>query len=431
MDMKKIILFLMMLLWGQGAFALSVIRDSEIESTLTNYVRQIFKAVNLPPENAEIILINDPSINAFVAGGQTIFVHTGLITSAKSADDLVFVLSHETGHIVGGHITRGLAAMEKAQTTALISTLMGGLLAVVAGRPDAGIAVMLGSQSSAMGSFAGYRQTEESSADRVAVDVVNKLGYSMQGFTNVMKEIQAQERLNADEFQNYMRTHPMTGDRRQNLQRFVDKAGPVKNDKNFTRIKAKLAGFLWEPKLVRLKYAGESADDIYARAIADYRDHKTDKALSALESLLKTEPDNGYLYELKGQFEFESGRLSSAIKDYEKAVELLPDAALIRISLAQSLLERGAKGDAKTALDHLNHATLTEADSPLVWQLMARAYAKMKQPAFADCAMAEFYLTTDKKDRAIQMAERALKKLPENSACSMRMHDILDKKEKD
>ena len=427
--MKKIILLVLLLLWGQSALALSVIRDSEIESTLTNYVRQIFQAVHLPPENAEIILINDPSINAFVAGGQTIFVHTGLITSAKSADDLVFVLSLETGHIVGGHITRGMLAMEKAQTTALISTLMGGLLAVVAGRPDAGIAVMLGSQSSAMGTFAGYRQTEESSADRVAVDVVGKLGYSMQGFTNVMKEIQAQERLNADENQNYLRTHPMTQDRRQNLQRFVDMAGPVHNDKKFSRIKAKLSGFLWEPKQVRQEYADNSSDALYARAIADYRDHKTNQALSALEKLIQDEPDNGYLYELKGQFEFETGRLSAAIKDYKKALDLLPDAALIRISLAQSLLERGQKGDAEIALDNLNHATLTENDSPLVWQLMAKAYDRLKQPAFATCAMAEFYLTTNKKTQAIQMAKKALKDLPKNSSCTLRMHDILDQRE--
>ena len=427
--MKKLLLFLVVLLWGYSACALSVIRDSEIENTLTNYVRQIFKVVHLPPENAEIVLINDPSINAFVVGGQTIFVHTGLITSAKSADDLVFVLSHETGHIVGGHITRGMAAMEKAQTTALISTLMGGLLAVVAGRPDAGIAVMLGSQSSAMGSFVGYRQTEESSADRIAVDVVGKLGYSMQGFINVMKEIQAQERLNADEFQNYMRTHPMTQDRRQNLQRFVDKAGPVKNDKNFSRIKAKLSGFLLDPKQVRQKYTGQTSDDIYARAIADYRDHKAEKALSALQELLKIEFNNGYLYELKGQFEFETGQLDRAVKDYKRAVELLPDADLIRISYAQSLLERGQKGDAEIALDNLNHATLTEADSPLVWQLMAKAYDRLKQPSFANCAMAEFYLTTNKKPQALQMAEKALKDLPENSPCATRMHDILDRKE--
>ena len=429
MGMKKILLLFTLLVWAHGVWAMSVIRDSEIEEVLTGYAQKIFGAVALPPENAEIVLINDPSINAFVAGGQTIFVHTGLITSAKSADDLVFVLSHETGHIVGGHITRGIAAMEKAQATALISTLMGGLLAVAAGRPDAGIAVMLGSQTSAMGSFAAYRQTEESSADRVAVDVMKKLGYSMQGFTNVMQEIQAQERLNAGEFQNYMRTHPMTGDRRQNLKRFTKGAGPVHQDKNFGRIKAKLAGFLWDLKQVRLKYNGNSADDIYARAIADYRDHKTEKALTALEKLIHSEPNNGYLYELKGQFEFETGRLDAAVRDYEKAVELLPEAALIRISLAQSLLERGKSGDAQKALDHLNHATLMEADSPLVWQLMAKAYDRLKKPDFANCAMAEFYLTSNKKDLAKKMAQKALDKLPEESSCATRMHDILDKKE--
>ena len=427
--MRKIILFLYILLYWQNAFALSVIRDSEIENTLTGYVRQIFKSVNLPPENAEIVLINDPSINAFVAGGQTIFIHTGLVTTAKNVDDLFFVLSHETGHIVGGHITRGLIAMEKAKTTALISTLMGGVLAVAAGRPDAGIAVMLGSQTSALGTFVAYRQTEESSADRVAVDVMNKLGYSMQGFTNVMKEIQAQERLNASEDQNYMRTHPLTQDRRQNLQRFIDKSKPVHQDKNFTRIKAKLAGFLWDTDQIRLKYNGKTNDDLYARAIADYRDHKTDSALSALEKIINKEPENAYLYELKGQFEFETGRLEEAIMDYKKAVSLLPEAALIRISLAQSLLERENAGDAKEALEHLNHATLTEADSPLVWQLMAKAYDRLKKPAFATCAMAEFYLTTNKRQQALQMARKALKDLPENSSCAMRMHDILDKKE--
>ena len=429
--MKKLILFLLVLFLGQRAFALSVIRDSEIENVLTGYVRQIFQTVNLPPENAEIVLINDPSINAFVAGGQTIFVHTGLITSSKSVDDLVFVLSHETGHIVGGHITRGMVAMEKAKTTALISTLMGGLLAVVAGRPDAGIAVMMGSQTSVMGTFAAYRQTEESSADRVAVDVMKKLNYSMQGFENVMKEIQSQERLNSGDFQNYMRTHPMTQDRRQNLQRFVQGASPIHKDKKFTRIKAKLSGFLLDPKQVRLKYSGNTADDIYARAIADYREHKTDKALAALTGLIQNEQNNGYLYELKGQFEFETGRLDEAITDYEKAVSLLPEAALIRISYAQSLLERGKAGDAEIALNNLNHAAVHEADSPLVWQLMAKAYDRLKKPAFATCSMAEFYLTSNKKERARQMAEKALKDLPENSSCATRMHDILDNKKKD
>ena len=198
---KRIFILALTLLFSSNAWALNLIRDTEIEKTVTGYVQQIFKAANLPPENAEIVLINDPSINAFVAGGQTIFIHTGLITHAKYIDDLIFVLSHETGHIVGGHVTRGITEYQKAQKTALISTVLGGVLAVASGRPDAGIAVMMGSQSSAMGTFTAYRQVEESSADRIAVDIVQKLGYSMNGFSNIMTMIQAEERLNAGENQ--------------------------------------------------------------------------------------------------------------------------------------------------------------------------------------------------------------------------------------
>ena len=94
-------------------------------------------------------------------------------------------------------------------------------------------------------------------------------------------------------------------------------------------------------------------------------------------------------------------------------------------------MERGKAGDAEIALNNLNHAAVHEADSPLVWQLMAKAYDRLKKPAFATCSMAEFYLTSNKKERARQMAEKALKDLPENSSCATRMHDILDNKKKD
>ena len=86
--------------------AISVIRDTETEGVILTYIRQIFKAAGLNPNNAQVVLVNDSSINAFVAGGQAIFVHSGLITTAKTVDDLIFVLAHETGHIVGGHIVR-------------------------------------------------------------------------------------------------------------------------------------------------------------------------------------------------------------------------------------------------------------------------------------------------------------------------------------
>lgn len=419
------------LLFQRPALAFSVIRDTEIEDTVIGWVRSIFEAANLPPENAEIVLINDPSINAFVVGGQTIFVHTGLFTNATSLDEVIFVLSHETGHIVGGHISRGLSAMERAQTATLVSTILGGVLAVISGRPDAGIAVMIGSQSSAMGQFLSYRQTEESSADRTAVDIMSKLGYSMQGFTDVMKNLRRLEILNDESEGSYLRTHPMTQSRVRDLDRFTQKASEVKHDRSFERIKAKLIGFMEKPQDVLLHYKGSSFADRYAQAIALYRQHKIESSFKLLDALIKENPNDAYLYELKGQFAFEKGLIDQAVQNYEKANTLKPGKALIELALAQSYLEKKNKTSAQKALPILQQATLTEPDLALAWRLMATAYNQLGNTPEAEYAMVEYERTSDKLPAAQKRAKKLLEKFDSDNPYYQRLQDILDLSSKD
>jgi len=420
------ILFTILLLAHHPALAVSVIRDTEIEDVVTGWVKSIFKAAHLSPDSAEIVLINDPSINAFVAGGQTIFVHTGLFTNANSIDEIMFVLSHETGHIVGGHITRGIAAMERAQAATLVSTILGGVLAVVSGRPDAGIAVMIGSQGSAMGQFLAYRQTEESSADRTAVDVMTKLGYSMQGFTDIMKSLRRLELINDESEKSYLRTHPMTQNRIRDLDRFTKNAPEVQNNIDFENIKAKLIAFMEKPQDVLLYYKGSSFADRYARAIAYYRQHKLDQSFQTLDELIKEYPKNPYLYELKGQFSFEKGMVDQAIQNYEKANQLKPGKPLIELALAQSYLEKKDKTSAQKALPFLQQATLQEPDLALAWRLMASAYNYLGKTPESEYAMVEYERASDKIDAAQKRAKKLLGQLNPSTPYYQRLQDILD-----
>lgn len=427
-DMRyfSLLFFIFSILFHHPAMALSVIRDTEIEDTVTKWVQSIFKAANLPPENAEVVFINDPSINAFVAGGQTIFVHTGLFTNATSLDDVIFVLSHETGHIVGGHITRGMTALENAQAATLVSTILGGVLAVISGRPDAGIAVMIGSQSSAIGQFLTYRQTEESSADRTAVDIMKKLGYSMQGFTNIMKNLRRLELLNDESENSYLRTHPMTQNRIRDLDRFTQNAPAVKKSLAFDRVKAKLIGFMEKPQDVLIHYKGNTFVDRYARAIAFYRQHNLDKSFQLLDALIKENPNDAYLYELKGQFSLEKGLIDQAIHNYEHANKLAPGKALIELSLAQSYLEKKDKKLAEKALPILRQTTLSEPDLALAWRLMATAYNLLDKNAEAEYAMVEYERTSDKLPAAQKRAKKLLEKFNKNNPYYQRLQDIID-----
>lgn len=425
---KKIAVFcliLVLLMYNSSIQAMSVIRDTEIESVIGTYLRQIFKAGGLNPDNAEVVLVNDSSINAFVAGGQTVFIHTGLITQSKAVDDLIFVLAHETGHIIGGHVVRGQGIYDKAQVTALISTVLGGLVAV-AGRPDAGLAVMMGGTSSATGIFTAYRQSEESAADRTAVDILKKTNYSMKGFDNTMKIIQAQERLVSSDDFSYMRTHPMTKDRIKSLERFSVNAKPVRQDIRFDLIKAKLIGFLYEPKQTFALYqnqAGMAPD--YARAVALYRHRQFSQAQDLLDKLIAQKSDYPYFYELKAQFYLETGQIDQAIVYYQKAIDLLPSASLFRLSLAQALLQNPTREKAERAVAHLKYVLLDEKETPLAWQLLATAYEQLGNKKEIPYVMAEYYRTLGDMKNAKKQAQKALKTLSENSPNYIQAQDIL------
>ncbi len=90
---------------GEAA-AQSLIRDAEIEDTLRVYTDPLLVAAGLRPEDIDIYIVGDDSVNAFVAGGQNIFVHTGLILAADNPNEVIGVLAHETAHIAGGHLVR-------------------------------------------------------------------------------------------------------------------------------------------------------------------------------------------------------------------------------------------------------------------------------------------------------------------------------------
>ena len=69
------------LMASQPASAQSVLRDAETETLLQDMAAPLVAAAGLNPRNVDIVLLNDPSVNAFVAGGQAIYVNSGLINA--------------------------------------------------------------------------------------------------------------------------------------------------------------------------------------------------------------------------------------------------------------------------------------------------------------------------------------------------------------
>ena len=110
---------------AQGAEGLPLIRDAEIEQLLRDYTAPVLRAAGLAQQNVHVVIINDRAFNAFVVDGRRIFINVGALMDAKTPNEIIGVLAHETGHIAGGHLARLRDELANAQTAAIIALLLG------------------------------------------------------------------------------------------------------------------------------------------------------------------------------------------------------------------------------------------------------------------------------------------------------------------
>jgi predicted Zn-dependent protease len=118
----------------EPAAAQSILRDAETEALFNDIARPLIVAAGLDPKNVDIVLVADPSINAFVVGGQAVYLNTGLIGEADTANQVQGVIAHELGHVAGGHAI-GSGGQKEATGITLLS-LLAGVAAALAGDGD-------------------------------------------------------------------------------------------------------------------------------------------------------------------------------------------------------------------------------------------------------------------------------------------------------
>ena len=422
------------------AKGLPLIRDAEIEGLMRLYTRPIFRAAGLNPKSVNVYLINQANINAFVAGGQRIFIHTGLLQQAVTPNEVIGVLAHETGHIAGAHLSRLGTQIEKASNLAIISMLLGAAVAVggaatnTRGAGQIGQATVSGGQTLAQRSILSYVRAQESSADQAAIRYLTKTGQSGKGMLDLFHKLASQSLGSLRRTNPYTQSHPMPFERIRNLERLVKKSKHFnKKDPGILLLRhhlmqAKLAGFLSSPRTVYRKYpkSNNSMPSRYARAIVSFRTGDIKNSLPLIDSLIRDIPQNPYFWELKGQALLESGRPRQAIKPLKVAVKKTSNNGLISMLLARAYLGVGGKANAKTALAVLRKAQRHENDSSELHFLLARAYGMLGNIARAELETAETALRRGDKQLAQQKAKIAQKRLKRGSPAWQRAKDIVN-----
>lgn len=406
---------------NRGA-GLPLIRDAEIEHTIRSYSSPIFQAAGLSSAKIQVHIVNDSRLNAFVAGGRHMFINTGLLMRAEHGGQVIGVIAHETGHIVGGHLVRLQREIADAQIKQIISVILSMGAAVAARDGRVAVAGQALGQRLTEGAFYQFTRTQESAADAFALTVLDRAGISSRGLFEFLQILGEQDMLYAARQDPYLRTHPITRARadevRQHLARSPNSDRPLPRNLEamHIRMRAKLIGFLRPPEQVIQRYQGKETtlEARYALAVAYHQDARLDRALQYIDGLIRENPKDAYFHELRGQILFESGRdhVREAVAAYDRAVKLAPGEALIRVGLAQAQLETGDARLERAALDNLRAAIRNDDTYPLAWRLLSVAYGKAGDQGNAALANAEYaYLNRDLPTlrAAIVHAERGLK----------------------
>ena len=411
---------------------ISLIRDAEIENTIRQFAAPVFSAANLNPQAVKIYLVRDNTLNAFVAGGQRVFINTGLLTKTTNAGQIIGVIAHETGHIAGGHLARIQNALKNTSTSMILSLLLGGA-AFGAGRGDIGSAIIGLGQGISIRKLMKYSRTQESAADQAAMKFLDRAGISSKGLLEFMELLGDQDLLSPEQQDPYVSTHPLSRDRIANIAEHVSKSPhsdtplPVAFEIMHRRLRAKLYAFLnpFGRTLRVYKETDNSLESRYARAIAQYRKPDLDKALTLIDGLLAEFPRDPYFWELKGQMMFENGKAKAALKPYENAVSLLPESALLRRDLARIQMALNDPDMLNRAVENLRAAVAQERDSSFIWRQLAIAYGRMGDKGHSSLALAEEALLKGQKSVARFHAGLAERIFPNGTREWLQAQDIL------
>jgi predicted Zn-dependent protease len=436
--MKRLVsLFALMLLIGiaSPAFAQSILRDAESEALLADMSRDLIRAANLSPANVRIVLINDPSINAFVAGGQTVYLHSGLIDAASTANEVQGVIAHELGHITGGHVPLQ-DRMAKGATGITILSLLLAAGAIAAGSPDAGMGLMQMGQRAALGNFLAFSRAQEATTDAAGSKFLAGAGISGRGMLDFFKKLQQQEYrygIKRGSDTSYVVSHPLSGERISNLTADLQaspswsKPSDPALEARFKRVQAKLRGYVADPKDTLRKYPATdtSVPAHYARAYAYHLSGYPEQAAGEAAALVKAEPENPYFLELEGQILLESGKVRDALPPLREATAKTNYQPLIATSFGHALLATEDASLLPEAERVLRQSVARDGQNPFAWYQLGTLYERKGDSARAALATAEQSSLVGDVGRALASGRVAMAGLPQGSSDWIRAQDIV------
>lgn len=406
------------LLFTTQAHAQQIILDEEFTHAAVTLTAPLRSSLS-PQTSVHFVIVNDPSINAFVTPENIVYVHSGLIAKANTSAELQGVLAHELGHVAAQHLFQQEIQQKQAEVGAIAGAVLG-LGAAAAGSGQAATALMMGGQAGAIQSILAHTRTQEAEADRHAINALHTAGLSVKGMVDMFTTLRTESQLSYDAPPPWLVTHPLPPERLANLQQVMTeespalKTGLLKTEAavNFARLQAKVMALTSTPGSVLRKYQGPDDVSRYARALAYFKQGKLDFVESNLNPLLKSYPDDPFYNELAAKLALEHSDLGTANRIYTKITNANPDALLFQYELAEVLRNQD---DLNGAMIHYERITRAWPEWSDPWMGLGLVYGQLGRIIESHLARTQGFISAPDIPAARQslaLARGYLKKTP-------------------
>jgi predicted Zn-dependent protease len=341
--------------------------DAEIENFLKEITEPLIKSSGLEMDSIKFFIVNDKNVNAFIFGGQNIFVNTGIFTTFDTPDALLGILSHEIGHIAAGHLTRYDAGTKSATNITFASILLS-VGALLTGHPEIAQFTLLGGLSAGQQNVLKYTREQEEIADLIGIQLLEENNLSANALLISMNKFY-KEQLDYSPQIEYFLTHPLSRNRKQFIETKVKEEHNLDNkifnkkyDKKFNFIRAKI-----------LSYNRENYKNILKNDYLIYANAISNNSLKDIDYLIKKEPNNPYFYELKADILLRKNLIEKSLENYDVADKILVDNELIKKTIAYIIIKYKQKERYQDAINKLNFTYLINNDYNIL-KLLAEAY---------------------------------------------------------
>jgi len=396
----------------------SLVNDPQVDDYLNALGHRLVLAADPQPFPFTFFIIKDPTINAFAAPGGFIGVHTGLISAARSEDELAAVLAHEISHVTQHHMARAYEAASKLSLPTAAAVLAAILLGVGSQNSQLGEAALVATQAGSAQYQINFTRHDEREADNIGMQTLERAGYDPHGMPEFFQRMLKQSQLYGDQVPAFLLDHPVTTARIADSEARADQypKGGTKDRLVFQLMKERLKvitasdpqSLLSDYRRIQQGPAGKlNTAQRYGYALALTAAGQPQQARAILKRLHQADPDRIAYRMALADTDMLAGDTSQALAEYRSALKIYPGNQTISTYYAQALLQSGHTADAEQLLQTLSSSS--DRTSAHIYRLLAQAHRGAGHVARSHEAMAEYYHLEGQTNSAVEQLRLALR----------------------